>query len=76
MVYIMNKKIGNFIHQLRKESNLTQEELAEKLGVSNRSVSRWENGATLPDISLMKCICKEFNISISELIFQRNFIQS
>ena len=64
----MNKKIGNFIHQLRKENNLTQEQLAEKLGVSNRSVSRWENGITLPDISLMKCICEEFHISISELI--------
>ena len=64
----MNKKIGNFIQQLRKENNLTQEQLAEKLGVSNRSVSRWENGTTLPDISLMKCICEEFHISISELI--------
>lgn len=64
----MNKKIGAFIQQLRKENKLTQEQLAEKLGVSNRSVSRWENGTTLPDISLMKCICEEFHISISELI--------
>lgn len=64
----MNKKIGSFIQQLRKENNLTQEQLAEKLGVSNRSVSRWENGTTLPDIALMKCICEEFDISISELI--------
>ncbi len=64
----MNKKIGAFINELRKENNLTQEQLAEKLGVSNRSVSRWENGTTLPDISLMKCICNEFHISISELI--------
>lgn len=64
----MNKKIGSFIQQLRKENNLTQEQLADKLGVSNRSVSRWENGTTLPDISLMKCICEEFHISISELI--------
>ena len=64
----MNKRIGTFIQQLRKENNLTQEQLAEKLGVSNRSVSRWENDTTLPDIALMKCICEEFNISISELI--------
>lgn len=64
----MNKKIGSFIQQLRKENNLTQEQLAEKLGVSNRSVSRWENGTTMPDIALMKCICDEFDISISELI--------
>lgn len=64
----MNKKIGSFIQQLRKENNLTQEQLADKLGVSNRSVSRWENGTTMPDIALMKCICDEFDISISELI--------
>ena len=64
----MNKKTGTFIKQLRKENNLTQEQLAEKLNVTNRSVSRWENGTTLPDISLMKCICEEFHISISELI--------
>ena len=64
----MNKKIGSFIQQLRKENNLTQEQLGEKLGISNRSISRWENGTTLPDIALMKCICEEFNISISELI--------
>lgn len=64
----MNKKIGAFIQQLRKENNFTQEQLAEKLGVSNRSVSRWENGTTMPDITLMKCICDEFDISISELI--------
>ena len=64
----MNKRIGAFIQQLRKENTLTQEQLAEKLGVSNRSVSRWENGTTLPDIALMKCICEEFDISISELI--------
>ena len=64
----MNKKIGSFIQQLRKENNLTQEQLGEKLGVSNRSISRWENGTTMPDITLMKCICDEFGISISELI--------
>lgn len=64
----MNKKIGSFIQQLRAENDLTQEQLAEKLGVSNRSISRWENGTTMPDISLMKCICEEFHISISELI--------
>ena len=64
----MNKKIGLFIRQLRKEVNMTQEQLAEKLGVSNRSVSRWENGSTMPDIQLMKCICDLFQITVSELI--------
>lgn len=64
----MNKRIGNFIAILRKERKMTQEQLAQRLGVSNRSVSRWENGYTLPDISLMECICKEFNITLMELI--------
>ena len=64
----MNKEIGLFIRQLRNESGITQEQLAERLGVSNRSVSRWENGSTLPDLQLMKCICELFHISISELI--------
>ena len=64
----MNKRIGNFIAALRREKQLTQEQLGERLGVSNRSVSRWENGYTLPDISLMECICKEFNITFSELL--------
>ena len=50
----MNKKIGAFIQQLRKENTLTQEQLAEKLGVSNRSVSRWENGTTYPDMVMFK----------------------
>ena len=45
-----NERIGSFIAAMRKERNMTQEQLAEKLGVSNRSVSRWENGKTLPDL--------------------------
>ena len=47
------RKIGNFIAELRKEKNMTQEQLAEKLGVSNKSISRWENGVTMPDYSLL-----------------------
>lgn len=42
--------IGKFIKEMRKNKNLTQEELAEKLGVNNRTVSRWENGKNMPDI--------------------------
>lgn len=64
----MKESIGSFIASLRKEKSLTQEQLAEKLGVSNRSVSRWENGYTLPDISIMKSICEEFNITLTELL--------
>lgn len=62
------EKIGKFIAEMRKDNNMTQEQLAERLGVSNRSVSRWENGKTLPDISLFPYICEELGISITELL--------
>lgn len=63
-----NERIGAFIAATRKEKKLTQEQLAERLGVSNRSVSRWETGKTLPDLSLMQSICEELDITISELL--------
>ena len=61
-------KIGAFLKALRKEQNLTQEALAERLGVSNRSVSRWETGSNLPDISLLVELAEFYNVSITELI--------
>ena len=61
-------QIGKFIKSLREKKNLTQEQLAEKLNVSNKSVSRWENGKTMPDLSLLVMICEEFDITISELL--------
>lgn len=61
-------KIGKFIAQCRIEKNITQEQLGEKLGVTNKTVSRWENGHYLPDIEIMQLLCKEFGISINELI--------
>ena len=61
------EKIGKFISSLRKEKELTQEELAEKLGVSNKSVSRWENGKCLPDVSLYKDLCHILGITLNEL---------
>ena len=60
------EKIGKFIAEKRKERNLTQEQLAEKLGVTNRSISNWENGKNMPDLSLFKPLCNELNISINE----------
>ena len=51
------EKIGVFIAKCRKDKNLTQEQLAEKLGVSNKSISRWENGKTMPDYSILKDLC-------------------
>lgn len=61
-------KVGTFLKQLRKENNLTQEQIADKFGVSQRSVSRWENGNTLPDISLLVELAELFKVSIPELI--------
>lgn len=65
---MINKRIGAFIATLRKEQNLTQEQFAEKLNVSNRSVSRWENGNTLPDLSLMQHICEITGITLPKLL--------
>ena len=61
-------KIGAFLKTLRKEKNLTQEQAAEQLGVSNRTVSRWETGTNMPDISLLQVIAELYGVSIPELI--------
>ena len=64
----MNQKdIGRFIAAKRKEKNLTQEQLAEKLNVSNKTISKWENGKCLPDYSIIELLCKELDITITEL---------
>ncbi len=62
------EQIGKFIAELRKEKELTQEELAEKLGVNVKSISRWENGKTMPDLSLLPILSKALNVEISELL--------
>lgn len=62
------KKIGLFLKELRKEKNLTQEVLAEILNVSSRTVSRWETGNNMPDISLLIELSEFYHISISEII--------
>ena len=61
-------KIGSFLKQLRKEKELTQGQLAEKLNVSNRSVSRWETGNTLPDISILIELAEFYEVDIKEII--------
>ena len=61
-------KIGKFIAALRKEKGYTQEQLAEKISVSNKSISRWENGNTMPDLSLIPKLCEILNISINEFL--------
>ena len=61
-------KIGSFLKQLRKEKGITQEEFAEKLGVSNRTVSRWETGSNMPDISLLVEIADFYDVDVREII--------
>ena len=61
-------KTGKFIAALRKEKNYTQEELGKLLGVSNKTVSRWENGNYMPDIETLRLLGKEFSVSIEELL--------
>ena len=64
----MNQEvIGKFIAECRKEKNMTQQELADKLGVTDRAISHWENGRRLPDYSLLKDLCDVLSISINEL---------
>ncbi len=60
--------IGRFIAMKRKEKNLTQEQLAEKLGISNKTISKWENGKCMPDYSIVKPLCQELGITIAELM--------
>ena len=62
------EKISKFIAEQRKAKNLTQSELAEKLGVSDRTIGNWENGRNMPDLSLFKPLCDELNITINDLM--------
>lgn len=61
-------KIGQFIKAIRKEKNLTQREVAERLGISEKTVSKWETGNGLPEVSLMLPLCNFLEISVNELL--------
>lgn len=61
-------KIGKFIAEKRKEKKLTQQQLAEKLGVSDRAISNWESGKNMPDISLFPIISKELDVTVNDLM--------
>lgn len=61
-------KIGKFIAECRKKNNLTQLQLAEKLNITDRAISKWENGKSMPDSSIMLDLCKELKISVNELL--------
>ena len=65
----MNQAVtGKFIALKRKQKNLTQEQLAEKLGVSNKTISKWETGKCMPDYSIVKTLCEELGVTMAELL--------
>lgn len=61
-------KTGKFIAKCRKEKNLTQAQLAEKLSITDRAVSKWETGKSMPDSSIMLALCEILGISVNELL--------
>lgn len=61
-------KIGRFLAELRRGENLTQEALAEKIGVTNKTISRWENGNYMPDIEMFQMLGQIFGVSVNELL--------
>jgi len=61
-------KIGRFIAACRKKANLTQMQLAEKLGITDRAISKWETGRSLPDSSIMLELCSIFGITVNDLL--------
>ena len=62
------QKIGIFLKELRKEKQITQEQLAEYLNVSNRSVSRWETGNNLPDLDILIQLSKYYDVQLIEIL--------
>ncbi len=62
------QKIGTFLAELRKERNLTQDELGEQIGVTNKTVSRWENGNYLPPAEMLQILSELYGVSINELL--------
>ena len=61
-------KIGKFIKECRTQNNLTQMQLAEKLGITDRAISKWENGRAMPDSAIMLDLCKELKITVNDLL--------
>lgn len=62
------KNVGSFLRELRKEKQLTQEQLAERFGVTNRSVSRWETGSNMPDLSILVELADFYDVDIRDII--------
>ena len=66
------KQIGRYIAEKRRIKNLTQAQLAEQLGISDKTVSKWECGRSMPDYALIQSLCETLDISVSELIEGKN----
>jgi len=64
----MQDDIGSLIKKIRKENNLTQKEFADKYNVTYQAVSKWENGINIPDMSILSNICRDYHISLDEII--------
>ena len=62
------KKIGNFIAEVRKQQNMTQRELAEKIGVSDKTISKWETGKSMPELGYLQQLCEILQINVNELL--------
>lgn len=62
------QKIGAFLAELRKERNLTQDELGVQIGVTNKTISRWENGNYLPPVEMLQILSNKFDVSINEIL--------
>ena len=65
-------KMGSFLAELRKENNLTQAELGEKLGVTNKTISRWETGTYMPPVEMLEELSHIYNMTINELLSGKN----
>lgn len=62
------QKIGSFLAELRKAQNITQEELGNEIGVTNKTISRWENGNYLPPVEMLQILSKKYDVSINEIL--------
>ena len=69
------EKIGKFIAKVRKEKNITQQELAKKLNITDRAISHWENGRSMPDAGIMLELCKLLDINVNELLSAKKIIK-
>ena len=63
-----NLKFGSFIKELRKEKNMTQKELAEKIGLTDKAISKWERGLSFPDITMLNLLAEVFDVDVSEIL--------